>query len=174
MVTLAKKAKPLMECIDVELHNAGQLAQNIRVVSFARLRGSTLDDVKAEFDANLRALVARNVSRPNLIRIFGMDVPPSRYESTFDFARFYDRSHQHSLANTTAACGDVLGALQYDVTLQSDQQAKFLSSRRRTTRANRLRLRATVRIETDLLGYRRRSINLRSAWNFLKSSRLMH
>ena len=121
----ASGADPPLLFIDLELHNAGQLAQNIRVVSFARLRGSTIDDVKAEFDPNLHALVARNASRPNLVRIFGMDVPPSRYESTFDFGRFYDRSHQHALANATAARGDVLGALQYDVTLQPDQLAKF-------------------------------------------------
>lgn len=122
---LESGADPPLLFIEVELHNTGQFAQSIRVVSFARLRGSTPDDVRTEFNPNLRALVARNVSRPNLIRIFGMDVPPSRYESTFDFGRFYDRSHQHSLANATAPCGDVLGALQYDMTLQPDQVARF-------------------------------------------------
>jgi len=118
-------ADPPLLVIDVELHNAAQFPSNIRAVGFARLRGSTIDDVRTTFRPDLGALVGYNASRPELVRIFGMNPNPSKHEATFDFGRVYDRSHQHGLADVTAPHGDILAALQYDLTLQPDERAKL-------------------------------------------------
>ena len=125
MQDFSEGADPPLVYVDVELHNTGTFAPTIRAVGFARLRGSTIDDIRTHYRSDLGALIGHNESRPNLVRIFGMDALPSRYEATFDFGRVYDRSHQHSLANVCDAYGDVLGALQFDLTLRPDQHAHF-------------------------------------------------
>jgi glycogen debranching enzyme len=122
---LTAGADPPLLHIDVELHNTAQFSPKIRAVGFARLRGSTIDDIRTRFLPDLGALVGHNTSRPKLVRIFGMDRAPSRYDATFDFGRVYDRSHQHGLANSTDSHGDILAALQYDLAPQPDERVKF-------------------------------------------------
>lgn len=101
----------------VELLNRGRVPFELRITGFARLRGTLAADIEARFVPGLSALVARNRSRPDAIRIFGLSAPPARYATTFDFGSVYDPSHAHPLSNSTEASGDVLGALQLDIML---------------------------------------------------------
>src|ERR1700674_2003 len=98
----------------VELFNRGRMPYELRITGFARLRGTLAADVEARFVPELSALVARNRSRPDAVRIFGLSAPPARYATTFDFGAVYDPSHAHPLSNSTEASGDVLAALQLD------------------------------------------------------------
>src|SRR5262249_15405854 len=106
-------------------HNMDSAPHELRVMCFARLRGSGDGDIEARYEPSLRALVAHNKSEPNAVRIFGLDVEPTRYETTFDYGSVYDRSHIHPLSNDTTACGDILGALQCDIHLRPNQSTKF-------------------------------------------------
>lgn len=109
----------------VRVTNRNHLAHRMRIIAFARLRGSTSPDIEATFDEGAGALVGWNRSDPNVVRIFGLDVTPTRYETTFDFGSVYDPSHVHALDSTTDARGDVLGALQLDVDLNPGETYEF-------------------------------------------------
>ena len=109
----------------VRLTNTNHLVHRLRIIAFARLRGSTSPDIEATFDKNAGAIVAWNQSDPNIVRIFGLDVTPTRYDVTFDFGSAYDPSHVHALESSTDAVGDVLGALQLDVDLNPGETYEF-------------------------------------------------
>jgi hypothetical protein len=109
----------------VRLTSRDSSAHRLRVVAFARLRGSTAGDIQAAYDERLHAIVAWNRSNPNLVRIFGLDEKPTAFETTFDFGSVYDPSHVHALSCSTDAAGDVLGALQLDVDLEPEQSHEF-------------------------------------------------
>jgi len=109
----------------IELHNRDLVAYNLRVVGSARLRGSLPGDIIVEYDKNLNALVATNRSMPDAVRIFGLSTAPDRYAATFDFGSVYEPSHVDPLPNSTDATGDVLGALQLDLTLDPDHTRRL-------------------------------------------------
>ncbi len=109
----------------VELRNAGTFAQDLRAFGFARLRGGTAGDVRARYDADLRALVAHNASQPRAVRVYGLTEAPSGYATSFDFGRVYDLLHLGPLDNDTSAAGDILGCLQYDVHLEAGDTCSF-------------------------------------------------
>jgi cellobiose phosphorylase len=60
-----------------------------------------------------------------LVRIFGFDVAPTRFDTNFGFGSVYDPSHVHSLDSTVDATGDILGALQLDVLLGAEDSLSF-------------------------------------------------
>jgi len=118
-------ADPPLAYVGVDLHNAGSVATQLRVVASARLRGSMPPDIQARFDASLNALVAFNASASNVVRIVGLSETPSRYETNFDFGSAYDPSHVHALDDSTEATGDILGQLQLDLTLKPGERRSF-------------------------------------------------
>jgi hypothetical protein len=111
--------------IVVDVHCTDTAPHELRVVCFARLRGTSNEDVEARFDSSIHALVARNRGEQSAVRIFGLDVEPTRYGTTFDYGSVSDRSHIHALSNDTSACGDILGAMQLDISLRPDESKSF-------------------------------------------------
>ena len=109
----------------VELRNDSPAPRDLRVFGYARLRGTLPDDMVARYDADLRALVAHNKSRPACVRVFGLTARPSGYGTTFDFGRVYDPLHVRPLDNATDATGDILGSLQLDVHLAPGENRAF-------------------------------------------------
>lgn len=109
----------------VSLRNSDVSARLVRVTAYARLRGSMAADIEARYDPGVGALVARSASNRDAVRIFGMAPVPARYGATFDFGSVYDPSHLHALTNSTEESGDVLGCLQFDVTLEPNGSYEF-------------------------------------------------
>ncbi len=105
----------------VELRNTDDVVHEIRLLGFSHLRGSLPDDIEARFDDSINGLVAHNASRPDAVRIFALSMKPTAAATTMDFGSVYDPSHVHPLDGSTDATGDVLGALQLDITLQPQQ-----------------------------------------------------
>src|SRR5260370_11530007 len=58
--------------VSVEMTNDGTAAHELRVIGFARLRGTLDADVQAHYDSSIAALVASNKSRPRATRCFGL------------------------------------------------------------------------------------------------------
>ncbi|MGI8916449.1 MAG: MGH1-like glycoside hydrolase domain-containing protein [Chloroflexota bacterium] len=109
----------------VELYNDNPTPSVLRIFGFARLRGSGTDDVYARYDSEIGALVAHNVGRPHIVRVFGATREPDGFATSFDFGRVYDPLHVRSLENTTEASGDVLGGIQVDLTLAPGETQRF-------------------------------------------------
>jgi hypothetical protein len=109
----------------VELHNGGPSPLTIRVLAFARLRGTLAGDVSARYASDLRALVAHNASAPHAVRVFGTTEALSGYATSFDFARAYEQQRMRPLEGSTEAMGDVLGCLQVDVPLDAGETRRF-------------------------------------------------
>ena len=111
--------------VRVELRNAGTAHHALRIIGFARLRGSLGADVRAHYDAEIGALVASNESRRKATRCFGATQSVTQFATTSDFGRVYDPTHLHALANDTRAAGDILGALQLDIALSPGDSTSF-------------------------------------------------
>ncbi|MDQ6825202.1 MAG: hypothetical protein M3007_07055, partial [Candidatus Eremiobacteraeota bacterium] len=111
--------------MQVDIHNTDSIAHDLRVMCFARLRGDFNKDVEARYEPSVRGLIAYNKSQPEAVRIFGLDAEPKAYSTTFDYGTVYDRSHVHPLSNDTTATGDILGALQLDISLRPNRSRKF-------------------------------------------------
>jgi len=97
----------------------------LRVIGFARFRGTLAADVVGRYDAGIGALVATNESTGRATRCFGSTRPATRFATTSDFGRVYDPSHVHALDDDTSAAGDVLGGLQLDVELAPGSSVAF-------------------------------------------------
>ncbi len=109
----------------VDLHNRDIIAHELRVTASAMLRGRTAADVIARYDGDARALVARNASKPDWIRVFGVSEAPSRFGTDSDFARSYDPAYQAALKDGSFATGDIIGRLQRDVILAPAERRRF-------------------------------------------------
>ena len=114
----------------VALHNRAPLTRRMRVSGFARLPGAPPADITASYDPTLGqgALVAKNVSQPDWVRIFGIsgqEVHVSGWETTFDASQVYETTHVFTLDNDTSATGEVLGALQVEVDLKPGERVEF-------------------------------------------------
>ncbi|HLN46937.1 MAG TPA: amylo-alpha-1,6-glucosidase [Magnetospirillaceae bacterium] len=118
-------ADPPIAYYAIELHNRDTVQYNLRVVGSARLRGDLPGDITARYDKGLQALIAANKSMPDAVRIFALSRPPDRFAATFDFGSMYEPSHVDPLPDSTEATGDVLGALQLDLTLNPDETYKL-------------------------------------------------
>jgi hypothetical protein len=111
--------------IAVELQAVDLMPHDLRVMCYARLGGSPGDDIEAEYDPRLHALVARNTKDPNGVRIFGLDVEPSGFATTTDFGSVCDQADVRGVTNDISARGDILGVLQVDVCLRPEKPATF-------------------------------------------------
>ncbi len=114
----------------IELHNQSHLTRQLRIYGYLRLRGATPADITSEYDPNLcqGALIARNTSQPDWVRVFGLssaDERVSAFETTFDASQIYETVHVYPLENDTNAKGDAFGALQVDVDLQPGERARL-------------------------------------------------
>jgi hypothetical protein len=116
---------PPVAFIVSELRSTDDSPHNLRATAYARLRGSMADDIVARYDDEIPGLVAWNASDRDAVRVFGMSMAPTRYATTFDFGSVTNPSHCEPLANDTSARGDVLGALQLDISLQPGATCKF-------------------------------------------------
>ncbi|HLJ82878.1 MAG TPA: amylo-alpha-1,6-glucosidase [Candidatus Eremiobacteraceae bacterium] len=116
---------PPVAFVASELRSTDDCAHNLRVTAFARLRGNMSDDIVAHFDDDISGLVAWNESDRDAVRVFGLDVAPTRYATSFNFGSVTNPSHQVPLKNDTSARGDVLGALQLDISLQPGSTFNF-------------------------------------------------
>lgn len=109
----------------VEIENRGSHEQDLRINGFARLRGDSQGDVVAEYRPDIRGLLARNSEEDSAIRIFGLTVEPSAYETSFDFANVYSTTRRAPLSNATDATGDILGSLQLDISIKPGERTHF-------------------------------------------------
>jgi len=109
----------------IEIENAGDGDQNIRVIGAARVRGETAENVMAEYDAPLQGLVATNKDMGKPTRILVCTEEPIAYETSFDFGQVYNVARMHALSNSCAAFGDILGSLQVEFNLQAGEQKLF-------------------------------------------------
>lgn len=101
----------------IELRNHHEQEREVRLLAFARMRGSLSEDVVVSYDDGLNAFAAYNLSDPNTTRFFGLEHAPTAYATTFDYATAYDPSRSLQLHGSMAAQGDVLGVLQVDLRL---------------------------------------------------------
>jgi hypothetical protein len=105
---------------------AAALTRRLRVHAFARLRGTLPADVGGAYDAGLRAIVARNASQPDAVRVFGTTAEAvAHFETSHDFGRVYDVQHATALSDDTTATGDVMAALQIDLALAPGETRRF-------------------------------------------------
>lgn len=109
----------------VEMTNDGTAAHALRVIGFARLRGTLEADVQAHYDSRIGALLASNRSRPKATRCFGLTRVATTFETTGDFGRAYDPTHLNALTNDTVAAGDILGCLQAEIVLRPGETTTF-------------------------------------------------
>src|ERR1700681_411774 len=77
----------------VEMTNGGPAEHAVRVIGFARLRGTLSADVHAHYDSPAETLVASNSTRQRATRCFGTTGTTARYATTADFGCVYDPTH---------------------------------------------------------------------------------
>ena len=116
--------EPLVYVV-VEIENRDVVRQDLRVVASAMLRGSTPADVCARYDDGARAIVAHNASNPRWIRVFGGSEAPARCAADCDYARSYDPAYQDALNDDTSVTGDLIGRLQWDVSLAPAERRRL-------------------------------------------------
>ena len=121
----AWQGDPPVAYVHVELTSGGTVAHALRIIGFARLRGSLAADVGARYDPSIGALIAANRSRVGATRCFGLTRPATKFATTTDFGRVYDPTHLHALTNDTSPGGDILGALQLDIELGPGEAVDF-------------------------------------------------
>jgi hypothetical protein len=109
----------------VDVQAVDLVQHDLRVMCYARLGGSPGDDIHAEYDPSLHALVARDTKDPDSVRIFGLDIDPEGFATTTDFGSVCDRSDVRGVTNDTSARGDVLGVLQLDLCVRPDEPITF-------------------------------------------------
>ena len=135
-VTTPMKAREYLEMESpvvyqvVRLRSRAALPVHLRVYGYAQMQGATPADLSASYDASLGqgALVARNQSHPNWVRIFGvsgLQVRVARWETGFDDRQIYETTNVSQLHNDTSTQGSILGALQVDVELQPGESTQF-------------------------------------------------
>jgi hypothetical protein len=117
--------EPAVVFFNIEITNESAQPRVVRISAYASLQGQTPPDVTAAYDADLGALVARNKSAPNWVRVFGSTVPPVGYETTHDVSQVYADGGARCLGNDTSPTGPVLGALQVDLSVQAADTRSF-------------------------------------------------
>lgn len=123
--TASVEGDPPVAFICVAITNTGTSTHALRIIAFARLRGTLESDVSARYDSRIGALVASNRRRERAARCFGLSEAAFGFATTNDFGRVYDPTHLHALANDTSATGDILGALQLEVVLAPGESRSF-------------------------------------------------
>ncbi|HEX6780202.1 MAG TPA: hypothetical protein VF099_18470 [Ktedonobacterales bacterium] len=114
----------------IRLRNRSANPVRMRVYGYAQMQGATSADLSASYDPSLGqgALIARNQSHPDWVRIFGvsgLQVRVTRWETGFDDREIYETTNVSQLHNDTSASGAILGALQVDIELQPGESTQF-------------------------------------------------
>jgi glycogen debranching enzyme len=114
----------------IRLRSHASLPAQLRIYGYAQMQGATTADLSATYDQALGqgALVARNASHPDWVRILGvsgLQVRVARWETGFDDRQIYETTNVSQLHNDTSAKGSILGALQVDVDLQPGEMTQF-------------------------------------------------
>ncbi|HEY7350518.1 MAG TPA: amylo-alpha-1,6-glucosidase [Ktedonobacterales bacterium] len=114
----------------IKIQNRDTQPRTLRVYGYAHFHGKTPLDLQATYapDLGRGALIARNQSRPDWVRIFGVvgsQVQVKGWQTSFDSTQMYETTHVLPLKNDTSATGRILGALQVDVELQPQQTVEF-------------------------------------------------
>lgn len=107
----------------VELTNHSQDEVDIFTYAFVALRGETPQDVQAEYDADLGALIAWNESDPTLARVVGSSEKPVSFETTLDYAQAVSGRCPGTLSGKLDATEDPLGVLQHRHHLDPGEKA---------------------------------------------------
>ena len=105
----------------VEITNEGAEARELLVHAYCKLRGTTPADVWAAFDRQLNALVARNQSQPDWVRLFGCTAAPAAFQTMLHADEAYDPANVPPLDNTSEAKGDIIGALATQLSIRPGQ-----------------------------------------------------
>jgi len=117
--------EPAVVFCNVAMTNESSRPRVVRISAYASLQGQTPPDVAAAYDVDLGALLARNQSASDWVRVFGSTVAPSAYETTHDLSQVYADGGARCLGNDVSATGSILGALQIDLSLQAAETRSF-------------------------------------------------
>ncbi len=100
----------------VRLSNDGTERVEMSSYAFCQLRGETDHDVVVEFDSRRRAFVAWNEGTPQNVRLFGVSLKPTSYETTIDHGKVVALTSPGSLSNKTDTPPgqDTLGVVALD------------------------------------------------------------
>jgi glycogen debranching enzyme len=114
----------------IRLRSRAAFPVPLRVYGYAQMQGATPADLSATYDPAFGqgALVARNQSNPDWVRIFGvsgLQVRVARWETGFDYRQIYETTNVLQLQNDTSAAGAILGALQVDLDLQPGESTQL-------------------------------------------------
>lgn len=144
---------PAVVYIIVQIHNADDAPHHIRVMASAMLCGTAPTDLRAEYNYAARALVAYNESNTDWVRLFSASEPGARYDTTIDFGAAYDPGRLQPLANDVTARGDLIGRLQFDLTLapQESRRIHFALCLSAAGAAEALRLHADAQAPDEML-----------------------
>ena len=102
---------PAIAYLAVEITNVGAYPRDIVLDAYAMLRGTTPPDVTATYDAKLGALIAKNESQPDWVRVFGCTERPGSYQTMQHAENAYDSANVGALTNDTTEKGSITGAL---------------------------------------------------------------
>jgi glycogen debranching enzyme len=116
---------PAVAYISVELRNPTSSPEELIVIAYSKLRGTTPPDMTARYDPKIGGLVAHNASNPEWVRIFGCTVPPHGYQTAHHPDAAYDPANIRHLTCTTEATGEILGALSARLVLAPDEAKAF-------------------------------------------------
>jgi glycogen debranching enzyme len=116
---------PAVAYICIDLRNPTPRSEELIVVAYSKLRGTTPPDVTARFDPALNALIARNASQPDWVRVFGSTLAPDSYQTMHHPDAAYDPANIPNLTNDTDASGDILGSLSTRVALAPGETRSF-------------------------------------------------
>jgi hypothetical protein len=111
--------------VAVELENHDAARHDLRIIASAMLSGSTRADLCARYDDGAGVLVAHNACNPQWTRILGGSEMPKRFAADSDYARSYDPSHHDELNDDCSATGDLIGRLQWDLSLAPNESRRL-------------------------------------------------
>ncbi|CDM65355.1 MGH1-like glycoside hydrolase domain-containing protein [Pyrinomonas methylaliphatogenes] len=109
----------------ITVRNKTVRARSVRVFAYANLRGGTAGDIVGKFDDSLGALLARNESEPDWVRIFGFNLPATAYMTTHDVNRAYDPVNVLPLTNDLSARGTIFGVVQVDLEVAPGEEEEL-------------------------------------------------
>jgi hypothetical protein len=142
---------PAAACATVKLRNNASHTIRIVLIGCVDLHGDTPRDIEADYDRRNHVLLAWNQSAPNQVRYITGSVNPAHHWVTCDEAQIF--SPTQPLPDKTCETGDLIGALQFDLTLppQTERKIRMIVGVGLEGREEALRDLQTLRHDEDLL-----------------------
>jgi hypothetical protein len=110
----------------VTLHNLGEQRAELATYAFCQLRGNTEHDIVADYDPDMRAIIAWNESRPEHVRLFGCSEQPAGYAVTLDYGASVSEQCPGTLScETSTSASDPLGVLHVAHALAPGERVEF-------------------------------------------------